>query len=118
MFTFEKLDAWQQAINFTNVVYDQTRSFRPDERFGPTNQMRRAAVSVSSNLAEGSSRSSRVDFAWFVEISAGSLFEVISQAFVAKRQESYRLLNSKKLYAIAERKGKIQSGLRNSLLTG
>jgi four helix bundle protein len=116
MFTFEKLDAWQQAINFTNVVYDQTRSFRPDERFGP-NQMRRAAVSVSSNLAEGSSRSSRVDFARFVEISAGSLFEVISQAFVAKRQKSYRLLNSKKLYAIAERKGKILSGLRNSLLT-
>jgi len=75
MFTFEKLDAWQQAIDFANVVYDdQTRSFPADEHFGLTNQMRRAAVSVSSNLAEGSSRSSRVDFARFVEISAGAVF--------------------------------------------
>ena len=95
MFTFEKLDAWQQAIEFANVVYDRTRSFPPDERFGLTNQMRRAAVSVSSNLAEGSSRSSRADFARFVEISTGSLFEVISQAFVAKRQKFLCPLNSK-----------------------
>ena len=118
MFNFEKLDVWQMAIEFADLIYELPRSFPQEERFGLTNQMRRAAVSVSLNLAEGSSRSSRVDFAWFVEISAGSLFEVISQAFVAKRQESYRLLNSKKLYAIAQRKGKIQSGLRNSLLTG
>jgi len=118
MFTFEKLDAWQQAIDFANVVYDQTRSFPPDERFGLTNQMRRAAVSVSSSLAEGSSRSSRVDFARFVEISPGSLFEVISQAFVAKRQVFLPTIEFEKLYAIAEREGKIMSGLRNSLLTG
>ena len=117
MFTFEKLDAWQQAIDFASVVYDQTRSFLPDERFILTNQMRRAAVSVSSNLAEGSSRSSRVDFARFVEISAGSLFEVISQAFVAKRQEFLPAIEFEKLYVIAEREGKILSGLRNSLLT-
>jgi four helix bundle protein len=118
MFNFEKLEAWQHTIEIADSVYELTRPFPADERFGLTNQMRRAAVSISSNLAEGSSRSSRTDFARFVEISAGSLFEVISQAFVAKRQESYRLLNSKKLYAIAQRKGKIQSGLRNSLLTG
>jgi len=117
MFTFEKLDAWQQAIDFANVVYDQTRSFPPDERFDLTNQMRRAAVSVSSNLAEGSSRSSRVDYARFVEISARSLFEVISQAFVAKRQEFLPTIEFEKLYAIAEREGKILSGLRDSLLT-
>jgi len=79
--------------------------------------MRRAAVSVSSNLAKGSSRSSRVDFARFVEISAGSLFEVISQAFVAKRQEFLPTIGLEKLYAIAEREGKILSGLRDSLPT-
>jgi four helix bundle protein len=116
MFTFEKLDAWQQAIEFANVVYDRTRSFPPDKRFGLTNQMRRAAVSVSSNLAEGSSRSSRADFARFVEISAGSLFEVISQAFVAKRQKFLSPTEFQELYALAERQGKILSGLRNSLL--
>lgn len=116
MFTFEKLDAWQQAIDLAKVVYDQTRSFPSDERFGLTNQMRRAAVSVSSNLAEGSSRSSRADFARFVEISAGSLFEVVSQAFVAKRQDFLTPEKFEELYALAERQGKILSGLRNSLL--
>jgi four helix bundle protein len=63
MFTFEKLDAWPQAIDFANLAYEQTRSFPSEERFGLTNQLRRAAVSVSSDLPEASSRSSRVDFA-------------------------------------------------------
>jgi four helix bundle protein len=115
MFTFENLEAWQHAIDFADLIYNQTRSFPPDERFGLTNQMRRAAVSVS-NLAEGSSRSSRPDFARFVEISGASLFEVVSQAFVAKRQNFLADDNFKKLYACAERQGKILSGLRNLLL--
>jgi four helix bundle protein len=78
-FNFEKLDVWQEAIRFANIIYDVTRTFPEQERFGLTNQTRRAAVSVSSNLAEGSPRSSRLDFARFVEIATGSLFEVVSQ---------------------------------------
>lgn len=80
MFNFEKLEVWQEAIHFADKVYSLTRIFSEAERFGLTNQMRRAAVSISSNLAEGSSRSSRPDFARFVEIATGSLFEVISRA--------------------------------------
>ena len=53
MFNFEKLDVWQEAIQFADLVYQLTRGFPPDERFGLTNQMRRAAVSISSNIAEG-----------------------------------------------------------------
>jgi hypothetical protein len=68
MFNFEKLEVWREAINFADSVYTITRTFPETERFGLTNQMRRAAVSISSNLAEGSSRSSRPDFARFVEI--------------------------------------------------
>ena len=86
MFNFEKLETWHQAIEFADLVYDLTRGFPADERFGLTNQMRRAAVSVSSNLAAGSSRSSRPDFARFVEIGTGSLFEVVSQSFIGRRQ--------------------------------
>lgn len=82
MFNFEKLDVWQKAIDFADFVYVAT----PDERFGLTNQMRRAAVSISSNIAEGCSRSSKADFARFVEIATGSVFEVVSQAFVGRRQ--------------------------------
>jgi len=53
MFNFEKLEVWQKAIAFAGLVYRLTRLFPPDERFGLTNQIRRAAVSISSNIAEG-----------------------------------------------------------------
>jgi len=56
MFNFEKLETWQKAIQFADLVYHITKSFPGDERFGLTIQMRRAAVSISSNIAEGASR--------------------------------------------------------------
>lgn len=86
MFNFEKLDVWQKAIDFADLIYNETRTFPAEERFGLTNQLRRAAVSISSNLAEGSPRSSKNDFARFTEIAAGSVFEVVSQAFIAQHQ--------------------------------
>ena len=58
MFNFEKLDVWQKAIQFADSVYRVTKAFPEDERFGLTSQMRRSAVSISSNIAEGSSRHS------------------------------------------------------------
>ena len=87
MFNFEKLDLWQEAINFADLVYELPGAFSSDERFGLTSQMRRAAVSISSNIAEGSSRTSRVDFARFVEIASGSLFEVVSQSTISLRRK-------------------------------
>jgi hypothetical protein len=102
MFNFEKLEVWHKAVEFADQVYTVTRSFPEDERFGLTNQMRRAAVSTSSNIAEGSSRSSKSDFARFVQMAAGSVFEVVSQAFV-------------RLYAAAEEQSKMLSGLKRSL---
>ncbi len=116
MFNFEKLETWQEAIEFADLIYDLTRGFPPDERFGLTNQMRRAAVSVSSNLAEGSSRSSRSDYARFVEIGTGSLFEVVSQSFIGRRQGFLTEEQFERLYAAAEKQGRMLSGLRNSLL--
>ena len=116
MFNFEKLDVWHRAIAFADQVYAETRGFPADERFGLTNQMRRAAVSVSSNIAEGSSRSSKTDFARFVEISTGSLFEVVSQSFLARRQGFLTDAQLNTLYAAAEEQSKMHSGLRKSLL--
>ena len=69
MFNFEKLDVWQKAIGFADLIYADTRTFPTDERFGLTTQLRRAAVSISSNIAEGSSRSSKIDFARFAFLS-------------------------------------------------
>src|SRR5437762_12790251 len=74
MFNFEKLDVWQEAIDFADLVYKLTRQFPDEERFGLTNQMRRAVVSISSNIAEGTSRMSQIDFGRFIEIATGSVF--------------------------------------------
>src|SRR5258708_40139291 len=115
MFNFEKLEVWQKAIDFAELVYNQTRHFPADERFGLTNQMRRAAVSISSNIAEGSSRSSKSDFARFIQIATGSVFEVISQATIAKRQGFLSEAAFVKLYAAAEEQSKMLSGLKKSL---
>jgi len=101
MFNFEKLDVWQKAIDFANLVYNETRAFPAEERFGLTNQLRRAAVSISSNIAEGSSRSSKGDFARLLEIAAGSVFEVQFQ----------------RIYNDAEELSRMLSGLRKSLLS-
>jgi len=116
MFGFEKLDVWQKSIDFADLVYKSTRSFPSDERFGLTNQIRRAAVSVSSNIAEGSSRFSKADFARFLEIATGSVFEVVSQSFVARREGFLNEDDFKNVYVAAEEQGRMLSGLRNSLL--
>jgi four helix bundle protein len=117
MFNFEKLDVWQKAISFADLVYTVTKSYPSDERFGLTNQMRRAAVSISSNLAEGTSRSSRADFARFVEIATGSLFEVISQAHIGKNQGFLPPADFRRLYEGAEEQSRMLSGLRRSLIS-
>lgn len=88
MFGFEQLEVWQKAIEFANRVYDITQSFPSDERFGLTSQMRRAAVSIPSNIAEGTSRGSNRDFARFVEIAYGSLMETVSHAHIATRRDA------------------------------
>lgn len=80
--TFRELLIWQKAILLAKQVYELSRSFPPDERFGLTSQIRRAVVSVSSNIAEGHSRQGR-EFAHFLSIARGSLAEVESQLYLA-----------------------------------
>ena len=115
MFNFEKLEVWKKAIDFVDFVYTTTRTFPEDERFGLPNQMRRAAVSVSSNIAEGSSRHSHDDYARFLEIATGSVFEVVSQSFVAQRQGYLSEADRQRIYAAAEEQSRMLSGLRRSL---
>jgi len=115
MFNFEKLEVWQKSIVLADAVYSQTQKFPTEERFGLTNQMRRAAVSVSSNIAEGASRMSQTDFRRFIEIAAGSVFELISHAFIAKKQRFLTDAEFSLLYAGAEELSRMLSGLRKSL---
>ncbi len=115
MFNFEKLETWRKAVAFADNVYRSTKSFPDSERFGLTSQLRRAAVSIPSNIAEGSSRSSRPDFARFIEIATGSLFEVVSQLAIAKNQAYLDEVNHRKLCLLAEELIRMFSGLRKSL---
>ena len=115
MFNFEKLEVWNEAIAFADTIYTITKAFPDDERFGLTNQMRRAAVSISSNIAEGSSRSSGPAFAHFIEIVTGSVFEVVSQATISKRQGFLSAEVYAHVYSAAEKQSRMLSGLRRSL---
>jgi four helix bundle protein len=116
MFRFEKFEVWRQAIDFAGLIYDTTRAFPREEQFGLISQMRRAAVSISSNVAEGTSRSSDRDFLRFVEIAYGSLMEVVSQAHIATSQKMVDESGFMKIYDTAEELAKKLSALRNTLL--
>ena len=115
MFNFEKLQTWQQAITFADLVYRLTRSFPVAERFGLTAQMRRAAVSISSNIAEGCSRSSRTDYAKFLEIATGSLYETLSQATISRNQGLLDEAQYQQIDEAAEQQSRMLTGLRKSL---
>ncbi len=87
LFSFEKLDVWKLSIRLTKLVYKLTKVFPDDEKFGLTSQIRRASVSIASNIAEGSSRISGKEQARFSEISYGSLHEVLNQLIIASELE-------------------------------
>jgi len=116
MFGFEKLEVWQHAIDFSDDVYRVKRMFPSEERFGLISQLRRAAVSIAANLAEGSSRQSNRDFLRFVEISFGSLMECVSHLKIAQRQNMVDDETHRNLYESCEKLSRMLSGLRNSLL--
>lgn len=80
---FERLNAWKFARELTLTIYTATSNFPIEEKFGLTNQMRRAAISVSSNIAEGAGRTSPNDQKHFYTIAYGSLTELLSQAIIA-----------------------------------
>lgn len=115
MFKFEKLDVWQEAIGYSDAIYRATATFPADERFGLTQQLRRSAVSIAANIAEGSSRSSSTDFARFVEIAYGSLMETVSHLAIAHRQGLVSDQTYKSLYDHAEKIGRMLSSFRQTL---
>jgi len=78
-----RMDVWRDAVNFVHCVYELSREFPADERFGLTSQVRRAVVSVPSNIAEGAARGSDREFLRFLYIARGSLAEVETQLIIA-----------------------------------
>jgi len=82
-YSFEKLTVWIESKEFAKTIYQITSSFPDSEKFGLTSQLRRASVSISSNIAEGSARNTFKDKAHFTTIAFGSAVEVINQLIIA-----------------------------------
>ena len=82
--SYRDLIAWQKAINLVTEVYNLTKKFPQSEVYGLTNQLRRAWVSIPSNIAEGSSRKSTLEFMRFLKIAQGSLAELETQIIIAR----------------------------------
>jgi four helix bundle protein len=83
MHKYKDLKVWQKALELTKLIYEITRTFPTDEKFGLTNQIRRASVSVPSNIAEGAGRNSDKEFIQFLAIATGSCYEVETQLIIA-----------------------------------
>ena len=84
-FGYEELVVWQKSMDLCTLIYTTTNMFPREEQFGLTSQMRRSAVSVPSNIAEGRNRSSRKDFRNFLHIAKGSAAELCTQVEIARR---------------------------------
>jgi four helix bundle protein len=83
MHNFKELIIWQKSRCFVQDIYNLTKKFPADEKFGLTQQMRRAVVSIPSNIAEGSGRGTNNDFLHFIDIANGSAREVETQLYLA-----------------------------------
>jgi four helix bundle protein len=84
---YSKLEVWLEARKLVNFLYDSTKLFPKEEVFGLTNQMRRAAISIPSNIAEGCGRQTSKDTIHFLHISRGSLYELETQYYLAFDQK-------------------------------
>ena len=85
MHNYNNLQIWQQAMDLVEEIYKLTASFPIEEKFGMVSQMTRAAVSIPSNIAEGAGRNSDKDFAHFISIAIGSLYELNTQIVLSER---------------------------------
>ena len=82
--SYRDLIAWRKAMHFVRDIYDSTRAFPKEELYGLTNQLRRAAVSIPSNIAEGQARYSPKEFCHFLSHARGSLVEIETQILVSQ----------------------------------
>ncbi len=116
MRNFKKLIVWQKSMEIVSHCYDLSEQFPSNEKFGLSSQIKRASVSIASNIAEGSSRSSDKDYNRFLEIALGSVFELETQILIA--EEKLKSLDTQEVNLIKEKIIEVQrmlSGLMNSL---
>jgi four helix bundle protein len=112
---YQDLIVWQKAMDLALVVDEATETFPQKEIFGLTNQLRRATVSIPSNIAEGQGRETTRDFLRFLGIARGSLQELETQLILASRLRYIDEAGKVALFEVAEETGRLLSGLTKSL---
>ncbi len=112
---YQELKVWQVGIEITKAVYHLTTRFPKDELYGLTSQIRRCAVSIPSNIAEGHSRDSKRELARFTSIAKGSLAELETQLIIAKELGYGDTAAGDHLLELAGKEGRMLTGLRRSL---
>jgi four helix bundle protein len=115
MNNFRNLDVWNKAVELATYVYQMTESFPKAETYGLISQMRRSAISISSNIAEGAGRESKKEFNQFLNISTGSCYELETQLTIS---QNLNFLNDAEYEDIKEKLIEIQKmlyALRQSL---
>jgi len=112
----ERLQAWKEAMQLVRTIYDLTKTFPREEIYGLTAQMRRAAVSVPSNLAEGAARSSKKEFSQFLSMAKGSLSELETQLLISA--DLGYLDRGSGVFDLAVRVAKLLAGLQRKAMVG
>lgn len=113
--SYRDLIAWQKTMDFVTEIYEVSRKFPREEIFALTSQLRRAAVSIHSNIAEGQGRSSRKEFLYFLGNAKGSLSEVETQVLIARKLDYIDDEVSNSLLNLSAEVGRILNGLLISL---
>jgi four helix bundle protein len=113
--SYQELIGWQKSMALVSGIYRSTQDFPKEEIYGLTSQLRRAAVSIPSNIAEGQGRLSRGEFKQFLGHARGSVFEVETQLLIARDLGYLNEAVTKTLVDQVKEVGRILSGLLNSL---
>jgi four helix bundle protein len=112
---YSELIAWQKAMDLVEEIYAATKQLPKEELYGLTSQIRRAAVSVPSNIAEGQGRKSTNEFLHHLSIAYGSLREVETQVLIAGRLHYLRREDINQLLSLSSEVGRLINGLSHSL---
>ena len=102
MFRFESLDIWKLSLDYADKLYDVAYLFPSEERFALSDQLRRAAVSISNNIAEGSGSATNKNFSSFLDISIKSSLETVNILFLARKRDYITEKERQFLYNDAE----------------
>jgi four helix bundle protein len=114
--SYSELIAWQKAMDLVQTIYETVRDFPKEEIYGLTSQLKRAAISVPSNIAEGQGRKSTREFIHHLSIAYGSLMEVETQILIAVRLGYLTQKDSEQITKQTAEVGRLVNGLSNALI--